>query len=334
MEDLIYLIVGLILLAIGFFDFFYTTLSASNSSFITSIVSKAIHNLILKIEKVFGRKVFALSGLVLNLTIILVWILIIWVGLYFLFTYDAESIVNSDGDVASISERLYYTGYVLSTLGIGDFYPKSMFTQLITSSFSFFGFIFFTTAMTYLISVYSAVINKRHLSLAILNLGNSPEELIRMLHSAQPSFVYTQINSLQEKIDLVNEHYKAFPLIHYYHNVEINTSFSLNIAKLDEALTIMLTKSTSPHHRELFFLKKSMNSLLKRFDEFHNIPKLREPDKEVNWDYLGNSVEKDTKELAEKPDIVYRRKVLTSMLLHEDLKWAHVYETEELPSDE
>jgi len=334
MEDLIYLLTGLILLAIGFFDFFYTTLSASNSSFITSTVSRIGHSIILFAEKKIGRKVFSLSGLVLNLTIILVWILIIWAGLYFLFTYDAGSIINSDGDMASTSERLYFTGYVLSTLGNGDFYPVSTYTQLISSSFSFFGFIFFTTAMTYLISVYTAVINKRHLSLAILNLGNSPEAVIRMLHSAQPSFIYTQINALQEKIDLVNEHYQAFPLIHYYHNVEINSSFSLNIAKLDEALTIMLSKSTSPHYKELYFLKKSMDSLLKRFDEFHNIPELQEPDKEVNWDYLGKSLEKDTKELAEKPDIVNRRKVLTSMLLHEDLKWAHVYETDELPSDE
>lgn len=334
MEDYIYLIIGLMLLCIGFFDFFYTTLSASNSSFITSAVSKVIHKVILLTEKKFGRKVFALSGLILNLSIILVWILIIWAGLYFVYTYDAESILNSKGEIATSSERLYFTGYVLSTLGNGDFFPISTFTQLISSSFSFFGFIFFTTAMTYLISVYSAVINKRHLSLAIRNLGNSPEEVIRMLHSAQPSFIYTQINSLQEKIDLVNEHYQAFPLIHYYHNVEINTSFSLNIAKLDEALTIMLSKSTSPHNREMYFLKKSMDSLLNRFDEFHNIPHIKESTTQLDWKYLGNIIPQSGKELSEKPEIVYRRKILTSMLLHEDLKWEHVYETEKLPSDE
>lgn len=334
MEEIIYLIIGIVLLSVGFFDFFYTTLSASNSSFITSAVSRIGHSIILFAEKKFGRKVFSLSGLILNLTIILVWILIIWAGLYFLFTYDSVSIVNSDGDIASTSDRLYFTGYVLSTLGNGDFYPISTYTQLISSSFSFFGFIFFTTAMTYLISVYTAVINKRHLSLAILNLGNSPEEVIRMLHSAQPSFIYTQINSLQEKIDLVNEHYQAFPLIHYYHNVKINSSFSLNIAKLDEALTIMLSKSTSPHHREMYFLKKSMDSLLERFDEFHNIPTLTEPSNQVNWDYLGHFLDKDSKNLADKPDIMYRRKILTSMLLHEDLEWKHVYETDELPNDE
>lgn len=334
MEDIIYFIIGLVLLSFGFYDFFYTTLSASSSSFIPTTVGKIVHRLILAIEKKTCRKVFALSGLILNLTLILVWVIIIWAGLYFLLSFDAESILNSEGQIASNSERLYFTGYVLSTLGNGDLHPTSTFTQMITSSFSFFGFIFFTTAMTYLISVYSAVINKRHLSLAILNLGNSPEEVIRMLHSAQPSFIYLQINSIQEKVDLVNEHYQAFPLIHYYHNVEINASFSLNIVKLDEALTIMLSTTNSPHYKEMNFLKKSMDSLLKRFDVFHNIPELKEPTKEIDWKYLGHSVEQAGKKLAQNPEIVYRRKILTSMLLHEGLQWKHVYETKELKSDE
>ena len=334
MEDIIYLIIGLILLSIGFYDFFYTTLSASNSSFIPTTVSIIVHRVILAVQRRLGRKVFALSGLILNLMIIMVWIIIIWAGLFFLFSFDAESIVDSRGNTATAYERLYFTGYVLSTLGNGDLHPTSGFTQVITSSFSFFGFIFFTTAMTYLISVYSAAINKRHLSLAILNMGNSPEEVIRMLHNANPSFIYLQINSIQEKVDLVNEHYQAFPLIHYYHNVEINTSFSLNIAKLDEALTIMLSSSQSPHHREAYFLKKSMDALLNRFDEFHNIPDLKDPEKEINWKYLGHSIEHSGKELAKNPDIVNRRKILTSLLLHEGLQWKHVYETHRLPEDD
>ncbi|KEO75504.1 ion channel [Anditalea andensis] len=334
MEESIYLIIGVILLCIGFFDFFYTTLSASKSSFITFTVSKFVHISILSLERKFGRGIFALSGMILNLTIILVWILIIWAGLYFVFTYDADAILNNEGIRATDSERLYFTGYVLSTLGNGDFFPISTYTQMIASSFSFFGFIFFTTAMTYLISVYSAVINKRHLSLAILNLGNSPEEVIRTLHSAQPSFIYTQINSLQEKIDLVNEHYQAFPLIHYYHNVEINASFSLNVAKLDEALTIMLIKSTSPHHQELCFLKKSMDALLKRFDEFHDIPNFEDSSETLHWEYIGSTKELSIKELANNPRIAQRRKILTSLLLHEDLNWKHVYETQKLSSDD
>jgi len=334
MEDVIYLIIGLVLLSIGFYDFFYTTLSASSSSFIPKTVSNIVHSIILALEKKLGRKVFSLSGLILNLMIITVWIFIIWLGLFFLYSFDAESIVDTSGRVATPFERLYFTGYVLSTLGNGDFHPVSNFTQLISSGFSFFGFIFFTTAMTYLISVYAAVINKRHLSLAILNLGNSPEEVIRTLHNAHSSFLYLQINSIQEKVDLVNEHYQAFPLIHYYHNVEINTSFSLNIAKLDEALTIMLSSSKSPHHREFYFLKKSMDALLNRFDEFHHTPELTRPVEEVNWNYLGHSIGQSGKELAKNPEILSRRKILTSLLLHDGLQWKHVYENQRLPDDE
>lgn len=334
MYDILYLILGIILLVVGLFDFFYTTLSASYSSFISPAVSRIVHKIILASVYKFGRNVFSLSGLIINLIIIVVWILTIWAGLYFLYTFDAESIVDSEGRIATSGERLYYTGFVLSTLGIGDFRPVSNFSQLLTSGFSFFGFIFFTTAMTYLISVYSAVINKRHLALAIRNLGNSPEEVIRTLHNAQASFIYTQINSLQLKIDLVNEQYQAYPLIHYYHNVEINSSFALNVAKLDEALTIMLSKAHSPHHKEIRFLKISMDALLKRFDEFQNLIKMKKPVEDINWKHLGHSLEIAGKDLAEDPDIVSRRKILSSMLQHEALNWNHVYESHELGEDD
>lgn len=334
MYDILYLILGIILLAIGLFDFFYTTLSASYSSFISPTVSRLVHKIILIAAKKFGRNVFSISGLVINLIIITVWIVTIWAGLYFLFTYDAQAIVDSAGNIANSGERLYFTGFVLSTLGIGDFKPVSHFSQILTSGFSFFGFIFFTTAMTYLISVYSAVINKRHLALAIRNLGNSPEELIRTLHNAHPTFIYSQIISLQLKIDLVNEQYQAYPLIHYYHNADIDSSFALNITKLDEALTIMLSKAHSPHHREIQFLKISMDALIKKFGDFHKVVNLKMAIEDITWKHLGHSLEIAGKELAENPEVVERRKILSSMLLHEALTWNHVYESHELEEND
>ena len=138
----------------------------------------------------------------------------------------------------------------------------------------------------------------------------------------------------QTKIDLVNEQYQAYPLIHYYHNAEVDSAFSLNVAKLDEALTIMLSKSHSPHHRELKFLKTSMDGLLKKFDEFHFISYNKKPVKEINWKHLGHSLEIEGRELAQDPDIVSRRQILSSMLEHENLSWEDVYETRDLGKED
>src|SRR5690606_21164350 len=108
------------------------------------------------------------------LKVLSVWIILVWVGLFLVFTSNPEAIVNSDGIAANLWERLYFTGYVLSTLGMGNFYPTSPFFEILTSFFSFFGFIFFTSSITYFLSVSSALVKKRLLAKTINNLGKSP----------------------------------------------------------------------------------------------------------------------------------------------------------------
>ncbi len=97
--------------------------------------------------------------------------------MFLVFTFDKESIIESNGEIANSIERLYYTGSVLSTLGMGNFYPVSTFSNILTNVFSFAGFIFFITSMTYLISVYAAVINKSDFSNEIQKLGDHPLEV-------------------------------------------------------------------------------------------------------------------------------------------------------------
>ncbi|NJW55782.1 ion channel, partial [Salinimicrobium oceani] len=97
-------------------------------------------------SKFFGRKVFDYSGMIVNLAVLFVWILLVWLGLFLVYSYDPSAITNSDSRPANWVERLYYTGYVLSTLGLGNFKPTTPFFEILTSVFSFFGFIFFTSS--------------------------------------------------------------------------------------------------------------------------------------------------------------------------------------------
>lgn len=49
-----------------------------------------------------------------------------WVGLYLVFAYNPEGVVDSSGKVASEVERFYFTGYVISPLGLGNFKPITL----------------------------------------------------------------------------------------------------------------------------------------------------------------------------------------------------------------
>lgn len=217
MKETFYLLAGILLLIIVGIDFFYTTLSGSGASFVTKSVSKLTHQLVLRAGKTF-RKVYSLSGMLVNLSVLAIWVFLAWLGLFLLFSFQPEAITNSKGIPATAVERLYFTGYVLSTLGIGDFKPITPFFEIVTSLFSFFGFVFFTTSMTYLLSISSAIINKRSLALAVRNLGESPDEIVRNLLNMETSFVYQQLSNLQHLIDQHSTYYQAYPVLHYYNN--------------------------------------------------------------------------------------------------------------------
>lgn len=149
--------------------------------------------------------------MLVNLAVLVVWLLLVWLGLFLVFSFHPEAIVNSKGSTASAVERLYFTGYVLSTLGVGNFQPITPFFEILTSLFSFFGFVFFTTSMTYHVSISSAVINKRSLALAIRDLGTSPDEVFIHLHNMDTSFCYQQLSNLQHMIDKHSTYYQAYP---------------------------------------------------------------------------------------------------------------------------
>ena len=169
--------------------------------------------------KSLGRSVYKIHGLFVNLMVLAAWILLVWLGLFLVYSWNPEAVVNSEGRVANTVERLYFTGYVLSTLGIGNFMPITRLFEIITSLFSFFGFIFFTSSMTYFISVSSALVNKKTLAKSIYNLGKSPREIADKFVSLDTSYSYQQFLNLQEMVDKHSVNHHAYPVIHFILNL-------------------------------------------------------------------------------------------------------------------
>lgn len=325
MAENTYLILGLFLLAIVSYDFFYTTLSGSGAAFLSRLFSALAHKLQLALSSIFGRKVFSLSGMLVNLTVLAMWVLLVWLGLFLVFSYNPEAIVNSSRRAASSVERLYFTGYILSTLGIGNFKPTTPFFELLTSLFSFFGFIFFTTSMTYLVSVSSAVMHKRSLALAIRDLGKNPAEVVKGLLEPDSSFSYTRISALQQMIERHSVNHQAYPVLHHYNNPDIASSLSINIAVLDEAVSILLSSSQKPLVKELQSLRNSLSSFLQHVEEKYGLTAENDVLIQVNWYNLSLPDAVTRGGMEEDPRIFQRRKVLDSLLKGEGLSWHDVY---------
>lgn len=320
MMNVLVLSIGLLLLIFVICDFFFTTLSGSGAGLISKPIASLSYRATRASSKMFGRKVFDYSGMIVNLGVLFVWILLVWFGLFLVYSYDVSAITNSNSRPANWVERLYFTGYVLSTLGLGNFKPTSPFFEIITSVFSFFGFIFFTSSMTYLISISSAVIRKRTLSRTIFNLGKSPAAMVSEIKKLDRTFTDQQSLRLQEEIDKHLVSHQAYPVVHFFSHKNPDNCFNLNFVRLDEALSILLDQKSSDESgswgkEELQQLRSTMTHLLIHLKENFSasLPKSALTDIKRN-------------EPIDYSDLTQRRKVLAAMLQSEGFSWKYVTE--------
>lgn len=319
MQEYLYLVIGVFILLFSIYDFFFTTLSGSGAGFIAEHVSIFSNKVVQLSVKSFGRSAYKIQGLFVNLMVLTVWILLVWLGLFLVYSWNPEAITNSTGRVANAVERLYFTSYILSTLGLGNFKPTSAFFEVITSVFSFFGFIFFTSSMTYFISVSSALVNKRTLAKNINSLGQNPQQIVKKLLSMDSFYSYQQFLDLQGKIDKHAVNHHAYPVVHFYTEAEPKNCVSLNLTRLDEALSILIGSTEGGNLREeLEPLRSSITSFLQSLDKnfSKSMPTIKNPIDRSKFSYEGKALENE--------DLENRRRILEQLFTSEGFKWNDV----------
>ena len=318
----VYLIAGILLLLLMLYDFFFTTLSGSGSGFLThlalGIASVSLHLGF----RLFGRKFFGFSGMLVNLVVLAMWVLLAWGGLFLIYSSDPAAITDSNGIPADVFDRLYFTGYTLSTLGNGDLQPVTPIFKLVTSLCSFFGFVIFTTSISYLLSVSSSVINKRNMALFIRTMGSTPEEIARSLESDLQVENYTKLSRLEEMLHKYTVTNHAYPVLHYYHNINVYNSLGLNLATFDEGLNMLLTKDLSD---------KTLSYLVPLRKAFDNFLRYLENTSSMNINFSSDQlppVEGNMQKLyPEEMDIAHRRRLLSILLKNERFSWQDVYQS-------
>lgn len=332
--DLLISFVGLLLIFLTAYDFFDTTLSSNGSGFITHRVSHGIWQLLLRISQARDSPhILKRAGISVILSLIALWLGLLWLGLFLLLVGDSDSVVTSSKSIpATVPDKLYYSGYVLSTMGNGGFKPGSSLWQFITSVFSFAGFIFITTAMTYVISVASAVIDKRSLSLFIANLGDSPQQILINAWDGERLLGLTSVAiELQQMINRHVQNHMAYSTLHFFHSGYPQNAIAINIARLDEALSIALVLFDPVLKKDQQQLRPLRNALSVYLDTLEqtfvgsaqNVEAL--PDlSSLNDQRIGVLTKPATieKKLAE---FRKRRKLLTGFLHSSGWDWDDVY---------
>lgn len=240
---------GLLLIGMVLFDAFRTAIVLGGGGPLTTRLARGLWRSALRWHRRreqsarTGGSHQLLSGVgpVVLLVIIVTWILLLWAGFLLVFSAVPEAVVNAQtGAPANAWERVYFTGFTISTLGVGDFVPRTLLGRLLTPIAALSGFFLLTLSITYLVPVVSAVVEKRQLAASIAGLGQTPQEILRGGWDGQGLGSLEQpLISLAESIEVHTQRHLAYPVLHFFHSTEERTAIGPRLAALSEALDLI-----------------------------------------------------------------------------------------------
>lgn len=192
----------------------------------------------------------AFAGPALLVVAFLMWVGLLWAGWLLVFSAEPAAVVEpSSGETASLAGRVYYVGFVLFTLGTGDYAPVGGTWEVLSAVASLSGLSVATLAITYVLTVVSAVVAKRHLAGSIHSLGRTPEELVRRAWDGSGfSGLEQQLPALASALEVHTQRHLAYLVLHYFHSADWRTALGPAVAVLDDTL-LLLAEGVVPDAR-------------------------------------------------------------------------------------
>lgn len=234
---------GVLILLVVLGDVVRTTLSTNGAGFISGRLGDRLGAVALELHRRRPDHVLlSHMGSAILVMIIAVWTFLMWLGWTLFFLIDTDSVVlAANGEPVTALETLYFVGYTLITLGNGEYRPEGAFWQLATLLTSTTGFFVVTLAITYLLSVLPAVVEKRQLSATLASLGHLPEDILNHYWDGQDcQSLGRHLSRLTSSLNKVAEQHLALPVLHYFHSTDVRTALPLRVAALDEAMSYLL----------------------------------------------------------------------------------------------
>ncbi|MEM6467956.1 MAG: potassium channel family protein [Planctomycetota bacterium] len=189
---------------------------------ITALTYRVYHHIS---QRVLGpkSKLLLFSGPVLIVTQATVWATLLLLGVSLIvWPQLAVGIVspNASATETNFVTAVYYAGFSITTLGVGDLVPKTAFARLVTITAAAIGFSFFTLVLAYIISVYSALGRRNQFASEIdYRTGRTGDTLAYLrlyLASNDPALLNQDLCDLASKLaDLLESHH-FYPALHYF----------------------------------------------------------------------------------------------------------------------
>jgi hypothetical protein len=235
---------GAAIVLLAFVDLIWTTMSLNHAGPLTRQVSRAVDAAFrVAFLRPRVRKAMTAAGPVILSGTLFGWIVLLWIGWTLVFVVDPNAVVTSTEKYpGSIGDRIYYVGFTISTLGIGDFVPGDTRWRVLTALSALSGLVTITVGITYLLSVLSAVVRMRQTARYITSLARTPEALLVSTWNGRDfGPLLSHLEGLGAQVLLVHQQHHAYPILHHFYTAGPATAVEPALALLDEALTLLQT---------------------------------------------------------------------------------------------
>ncbi|WP_232317157.1 potassium channel family protein [Anabaena sp. CA = ATCC 33047] len=155
---------------------------------------------------------------------IAIWLSLLLCGFALIYWTELGSgIQSSSGKTPTdFITAIYYSGYSLTTLGTGDLVPKTNSQRLLMILEAAIGFSIFTLSITYLLSVYSALIRRKTFALSLhyrtAGTADATEILIRL--AVSPDTVQADVNQMASNLINLLESQHSYSAIIYFRSLQ------------------------------------------------------------------------------------------------------------------
>jgi hypothetical protein len=233
----IWLIAGFLLLGFTLTDFFFTTLSCNGAGGMSTLVNRTTA----KLYKSRGSSTRLWAGAIHLIVTLFTWVILLLLAGVMIYVSFEDMVLNSSSkEPADLARRIYFTGFVFSTLGTGDYVPGSNFSRYFSVAYSILGFGVLTTAITYIINVMNSANDKKNLASYISSMGDTPLELFDYFTTTPDAKLFT--NRIDDLVELLNTHitnHLCYPIVHYFLSDMRGMSAAVQLASLHEATAAM-----------------------------------------------------------------------------------------------
>lgn len=259
MGDALHVLIGGLIVAAVLLDVFLTVLfPGSGHGPIRKPLDRTVWLGFRLVGRVLPRRMrpnlLSYSGPVLISLTMLTWFALLAVGWAVIFKPALGTGIQASSGPTDTgwSTALYYSGFNLTTLGVGDLAPKTAVWRILTVVEAALGFTFFSMAVTYFLSVYSGIARRNALALGLHHLtgctGDAAVLIARLSHGSSGEALPQHLSSTAEGLRQIYQTHRLYPVLRYFHFRQHFYAVPHVLLLVLDAVTILRTALSPARH--------------------------------------------------------------------------------------